>query len=125
MTQFFIPDIEPERAEEVYAAFAAGIHKPVPAVHERIETIAFRHDGVNWTAQVGHQLHGERIQNRRRQGKSVEVRTPVYDDAMVLAIFSGDPYIVFTNAGPGGSRSDWINPFMAGRPSTATRFAQP
>jgi hypothetical protein len=57
------------------------------------------------------------------RGKPVYLETPVSDPATVLAIFPGDPFLVVTDKGVAGVRSEWENPFMAGMPSSVARFA--
>jgi len=118
---FFIPDIEPGNAEEVYADFAGWCGVPVPALAERVYSITFGHEGEEWTATVGHTLVGRTLPLGR--GKKYQPPQPRHDPATVLAIFPGSPWYVVTDhilRGDVGSR--FANPFMCGRGDVA-RFA--
>lgn len=121
---FFVPNIPQERQEEAYAD-AAGLCGMIPLqLGERIYSINFLHDGVQWTATVGENLRGVRHKITRSRGKTVEHRIPVSDSAMVIAIFPGIPYKVVTNAIPFGTIiSYWVNPFLAGTPSSVVHFS--
>jgi hypothetical protein len=114
---FFVPDSKPGNDEEAYEELAAMCNRGVPARDARIYSITYAHDGTEWTATVGEQLHGIRRRTVRSRGRRVEREQPVSDSATVLAIFAGVPYVVVTNAGLTASvRSTWVNPFMAGIP---------
>lgn len=105
------------------AAFAG--RAPLP-IEERIYEIQWSHDGEEWTATVGASLRGTRTQTRRINGERREVTDRLSDAARVLAIFSGVPYVVVTDARPlGHGRSRWSNPFMAGDPGLVRRFDPP
>lgn len=118
---FFIPNVDEAKVEEAYAIMAKYCGRPMPSVGERIYSITFKHDGVDWTATVGETLKGIKyVMNRGR-----ETRQPHSDQATVIAIFPGTPYVVFTSKGPtfGADRSTWENPFWAGEPRTIRRFS--
>jgi len=122
--RFFVPQAAEGEAEQVYGQLAQLCRRPVPALPERVCSITYMHDGDYWTATVGEQLRGSRTRQRQRRGRKVPVTTPLADEATVLAIFAGDPYLVVTNARPlGGARSAWVNPFMAGRPESVQHFS--
>jgi hypothetical protein len=92
----------------------------------RIYSIHFNHDGEEWIATVGEQLRGTRTRTRRRGGRNVDVTNELRDPATVLAIFSGTPFFVVTNARPiTGLVSAWVNPFMAGQPNSVSYFDPP
>jgi hypothetical protein len=58
-----------------------------------------------------------------RRGQRQEVTKRLPDDAMILAIFDPEPYLVVTDARPITNRpSAWMNPFMAGRPNSVVFF---
>jgi hypothetical protein len=114
--KFYIPGVEDDAAEERYAECAMLCGVAVPAVGERIESITFVHHGETWTATVGETLKGERVQTRQRNRRSAEIRTPLRDSATVLAIFSGEPYKILTDARPLTTlSSQWANPFDMGQ----------
>jgi hypothetical protein len=121
--KFFLPGISSEAQEERYKQFAESCKLHVPKIEDRIYSIIYYHDGVEWTATVGEQLRGVKSKVTRRKGKQIENKEYYYDQATVLAIYPGNPYIVFTN-----SRIDlniisaWENPFMAGTPKSVKRF---
>jgi hypothetical protein len=97
----------------------------VPEAGERIYSIEFGHDGVEWVATVGEKLLGTARRVTRRGGKKSEQIRPVSDTAIVLAIFAGVPFMVVTNSGiTAGLRSAFVNPFMAGQPKSVTHFAE-
>jgi hypothetical protein len=121
---FFVPAATPENQESVYADFAKLTRSAVPPVVRRIYSITYNHDGEEWTATVGQNLTGVRRKTSRVKGVKVEREQRLSDPALVLAIFSGDPFFVVTNhrlVGNVGSR--WENPFMAGRPTSVTYFS--
>lgn len=121
--KFFVPHAVEGKDEELYEQLAKLAGRPVPSAAERIASIRWMHDGDEWTAVVGAQLRGTRTRMRTRQRKRVEVTTPLSDPATVLVIFPGSPWLVVTDAPPiGPSRSRWVNPFMAGVPTSSTRF---
>lgn len=113
---------DPEQAESEYAKLAAWAKRPVPKPGHRIRRIEFVHDGVRWTAEVGQTLVGKTLD---RSGSATGSRRT--DPATVLAIFSGSPYMVVTNARPlpTGIVSHWLNPFMAGQPDSVDHFDPP
>ena len=121
--RFFLPSVAAEKQEEAYAALGKIVGCPVPSHGSRIYSITYRHDGAEWTATVGETLRGHTIADPRARAKKRRIEKPVSDPAVVVAIFSGDPYFVFTDGGRGaGSRSNWENPFMAGRPTSVAYF---
>jgi hypothetical protein len=121
---FFVPAATSENEESVYASFAEMANSPVPSRNERIFSITFLHDGIEWTATVGERLHGVEKKYTRSKGKKIERTKRVSDPALVLAIFRGSPYIVVTNHEIGGNvGSGWVNPFMAGKPKSVTLFS--
>lgn len=121
--RFFVPDANPEEAESVYKGFARWCGVDVAPADRRVASIAFTHDGAEWTATVGEQLRGSITKRRRRKAGTVDVTMPLSDPATVLAIFAGKPYLVVTNARPLSDLvSGWVNPFMAGRAASARYF---
>lgn len=121
---FFVPLVKPEDQEAFYAKLAHLSMCPLPIRAKRIYSIGFRSDCERWTATVGHTLRGVRLRTARRRGARVEVEERLSDPATVLAIFEGSPYMVATdhlilrNVG-----SEWVNPFMAGQPTSISYFA--
>ena len=130
--EFFVPYVEAEQSEQIYATLAELASRTVPPLNARVYSITFHHDGVEWTATVGEQLHGiERRQSRKQRAQSrqtglhCETVRHHSDPAEVLAIFAGVPFIVVTNARIGDGRgSAWVNPFMAGKPNSVSRFRE-
>lgn len=121
--EFFVPKAEPGEQESAYVELAAWAQRQVPPAKDRVYSITFEHDGVEWTATVGERLKGHTIANPRARAKMRRIERPRGDSATVLAIFAGPPYIVVTDGGAitGGSTA-WANPFMAGQPTSATHF---
>lgn len=124
MPRFFVPHTNnPDEADQAYRRLAELAGSPALPLAERIFEITFLHDAVEWTARVGRTLHGSRTVRRRRSGRMVDLVERKHDSATVLAIFPGNPYLVVTDGRPLGTVvSGWVNPFMAGRPLTITRF---
>jgi hypothetical protein len=121
---FFVPAATPETQESVFAEFAKMCGVAVPPVEERVYSIVFTHDGEEWHATVGETMHGTKYTTHRVKGKKVERRQTVSDPALVLAIFPGVPFMVVTNQRIAGNiGSKWVNPFLAGRPESVTRFS--
>ena len=119
---FCVPGVTEDKAEEVFEALAKFAGRPVPPPEERVYRIEWIHDGERWTAEVGRQLHGERIAKvgRKKAGKWVS------DPAKVQAIFASMPWLVVTDARPLGTvRSAWVNPLMAGQPAKVEYFSPP
>jgi hypothetical protein len=123
--QFFIPDVHEHLCEDRLRSLASLACRPVPVRSERVYSITFISNGEKWTATVGKQLQGvrEAIVKPGRNKKPPEHLT---DDALVLAIFPGSPYIVVTNKDMGDIRirSTWENPFFAGQPAGRTNFRE-
>lgn len=120
--QFFLPFVEPHEQEKAYSALAERAGRSIPSNDSRIYSITYRHDGEEWTATVGKQLHGHTIADPRARAKKRRTERPVGDFAIVLAIFPGVPFLVFTDSGNSKrSRSAWKNPFMA-RPTSVKYF---
>ena len=122
--QFFVPASTPESQEEVYAQMAQSYRaEPLPMA-ERIYSISFEHDGDHWTATIGESLRGLRRRTSGRGSQRREIEEKLADPAIVLAIFSGNPYLVLTDGRPVTAKvSAWANPFMAGRPSSVRLFS--
>ena len=110
---FFVPSVEAEKQEEVYATLAKLCNCPVPAQGRRISSITFDHDGVRWNAIVGEKLHGEKKKVSRSKGKKIETILPVFNYSTVVAIFPGKPCFVFIDQSTVGRGIHWANPFMA------------
>ena len=129
MTRFFIPPLaatSPVDPDEAYAELARFAGRPVPPKNQRIASIVFLHDVETWTATVGHPLSGTHLRQRTRRGRRVEIEQRLRDNATVLAIFAGHPYMVVTDARPLGTVvSEWINPFMAEAPQQVVMFDTP
>lgn len=124
--QFFLPPPFHNRSEDNYLKFARWCNCSIPTDDRRVFSITFKHNGVEWTATVGEQLHG----TRRHPVKSKafipppDRLEPLNDPATVLAIFEGNPFFVVTNKGYDPDvRSLWENPFMAGQPESVHYFA--
>ncbi len=108
---FFVPDVKPEDQERAYADLARRCNSNVPEPGRRVFSITYNHDGEEWTATVGKALRG--IKRARH----------LSDPATVRAIFPGDPFFVVTDEGDPRSRgSRWVNPFMAGKPTSIIYF---
>ena len=123
MPRFFIPTQSADAQESVYAQLAKSVSSAPPASGKRIYSIRFRHNGVDWTATVGEILAGTRTKTVGHGISRREVSSPVTDAALVIAIFSGNPFFVFTDSGLAqSSRSGWQNPFMAGIPDAVSYF---
>lgn len=121
---FFVPLVrDSNEAEAAYAQLADSCNVTVPAPHERIYRITFVADGGEWTATVGEKLVGTRAKRQGSGRPAREVKIPLTDEATVLAIFPGTPFLVVTDARPLGDHvSKWVNPFMAGQPRSVTYF---
>jgi hypothetical protein len=115
---FFVPECTESEAEQTYQAFAALCQLPVPPLHERVYSIVFKHDGVEWTATVGKKHRGySTITSGKYKGREQRQE----DDSIVLAIFP-DPscYRVVIERSGG---SDLANPYLAGMPQRVTGFS--
>lgn len=111
---FFIPDVARENQETIYAYFAKKYDLPIPNLSERIYSIVFIHNSEEWTATVGEKLQGIRRKSSQSKGRKIVQTQELVDQAIVLAIFPGKPFQVFTNSGVVENiRSNWANPFMA------------
>lgn len=119
--EFFLPTVEPEKQETAYAALASQMRLELPPPDRRVYSIEFSHDGEEWTATVGDALSGSRRRTSRSRGKKYERTEILSDPATVIAIFSGNPFVVWTNKGL--VRSAWENPFLAGRPNSIRYFS--
>lgn len=124
--KFFVPLVEPDATEAAYADLARLAGRSALPPERRVAAIRFRHDSDDWVAEVGRNLTGVRVQTKRRKTGKVSVSTPLSDAAVVLAIFPGIPFIVVTDARPLTDKgSYWVNPFMAGQPTSVRYFDPP
>ena len=115
MAAFFLPRAsDDEQAERLYEALAefAGCEPAPPG--RRVRSIAFTQDGVQWVAEVGAELSGQRTTQQLRRGELVERTETFSSPARVLAVYPGTPFVVVTDAQPiTGTPSEWANPFSA------------
>jgi hypothetical protein len=123
MAAFFLPratdDEQAERLYEALAEFAAC--EPAPA-GQRVQSIAFTHDGATSVAAVGEELTGRRTTQQLRRGELIERIEELSSPSRVLAIYPGTPFVVVTDAAPiTGAQSEWANPFSA-TPDRVTCF---
>jgi hypothetical protein len=123
MVAFFVPRAsDAEQAERLYDAFAefAGC-EPAPR-GERVQAVAFTQDGVEWVAEVGEELRGERTTRQLRRGELIERTETLTSSSRVLAVYPGTPFTVVTDAQPiTGAPSEWANPFTV-EPGRVTWF---
>ena len=115
---FFVPDIPADDHEASYAYLAGVGHCAVPPIEERIYSITFGRDGIEWTATVGLPMRGVKGEIKSVQGAKVWKETPVSDSTVIAAIFPGDPYVVFHTGGP-----SWENPFYSSNVKSKMRFS--
>jgi hypothetical protein len=128
---FFLPPIAHYNASEQDAAYvliAEKCGRSVPA--QRVYSITFRHHSEYWTATVGEKLTGSKTQQvgptdtTDKTENSIEQATQLSDEATVVAIFPGTPYLVVTDSGIiSGGRTNWENPFYAPMPTSVTYFS--
>jgi hypothetical protein len=126
MVAFFLPRAsDDEQAERLYDALAefAGCEPAPPG--RRVHSIAFSHDGAQWTAEVGEELHGVRTTQQLRRGELIERTEELSSSSRVLAVYAGAPFTVVTDAQPiTGTPSEWANPFTAS-PDEVRYFDRP
>ncbi|HEY2222247.1 hypothetical protein [Actinomycetospora sp.] len=127
MTAFFLPGVEPDRAEARYVELAEMVEAPLVGPADRVLSLRFVQGAEEWTATVGECLSGQLTArtDRRPAGRSSSAASSparrVSDPATVQAIFdTGDAYRVVTDGHPVGEVSDstWDNPFSISRPRT-------
>jgi hypothetical protein len=94
---FFLPYLSPHFKEGSYAHIAEQCERAVPALGDRVYSVSFVRGGTFWIATVGKHLRGRKPMRRKQAGQWRDI----FDSALVLAIFPGDPYIVVTC--PGGN----------------------
>jgi hypothetical protein len=116
---FFVPDIPADDQEAAYVQMAEFGRCAVPPIGERIYSIIFTHDGIEWTATVGRHMQGVRGEWKRSRGQKAWKETPVFDATTIAAIFPGHPYTIFHT----GGRSPWQNPFISSHVKSSTRFS--
>ena len=118
MTQFFVPFVGPEDQEVTYTELAELVGAGVAQPSQRIFSITWKHNGVEWVAKVGEQLRGEAWVTQGRGRNKREVRVAHSSSDTVLAIFEGYPFLI---AHDNNSRQ-WNLPILAGNPHTVVRF---
>jgi len=120
---FFLPRAsDDEQAERLYDALAefAGC-KPAPP-GQRVQSIAFTHEGAQWVAAVGEELSGRRTTQQLRRGELIERTEELTSASRVLALYPGTSFVVVTDAQPiTGTPSEWANPFTV-QPDRVTLF---
>jgi len=118
--KFFVPGVPAEKTGQQYAVLAEQCGVPVPPPGERIQSITFHHDQVDWVATVGELLQGSDTEPDRH-GRMKDFPATASDPATVRAIFAGDPYMVMTDAKPAGTaESAWENPLPLDGTASAT-----
>jgi hypothetical protein len=111
MTEFTLPATDPARVENLYAAYAEFAGVPVPGPGERIRSIAFKQDGIDWVATIGDHIRGVGTVRRRRNGQMIDVHETYGDTATVQAIFPSERIMIVTDGRPiSDQRSYWVNP---------------
>lgn len=118
MPGFFIPNVEPEKQEDRYQELAKKVGATAADPARRIYSMAWKHDGVVWTATVGEELRGIATIEKGRGRNKTYREVPRYTNDMVWAIFAGVPFLI---AHDGASRV-WNWPIMAGEPSQVVYF---
>lgn len=123
MVAFFLPRAsDDEQAERLYDALAEFAGCEPPPRGERVHSIAFTQDGVQWVAEVGAELSGQRTTQQLRRGELIERTEHLSSSTRVLAVYPGKPFVVVTDAQPvTGTPSEWANPFLA-QPDRVTYF---
>jgi hypothetical protein len=120
MPAFFIPEVEPEKYEEVYQDLANACGWVAPPVGDRVYSITFSSKGETWTATVGEKLKGTKVITKGRGRTRREFTAPLSNESTVIAIFPGVPFHVWHN----GASRVWANPFLAGDPMSVTKFSK-
>ena len=124
MTGFFVPGLEPDRAETRWLELAELVAAPAVGPADRVVSVRFVRGAEEWTATVGECLSGRLAArtDRRHARRSSTARTAptrrVTDPATVQAIFdTGDRYLVVTDVHPVGDVRDstWENPVPIAR----------
>lgn len=119
MTEFFVPGVEPDRAEARYVELAEMVDATVLRSADRVLSVRFVRGAEEWTATVGECLSGqlaartERRPARRASSQRSAPTRQVSDPATVQAIFDmGDSYLLLTDGHPVGEirGSTWDNP---------------
>lgn len=122
--EFFVPGCEASEWEDKYTHLAKLCNAAVAPIGKRIYSITYENRGEEWIATVGEQLKGSKPSRRRAKRGEYVPPEPVSDSAVVWAIFEGIPYTVVTNANfEPGVRSQWENPFLAGKPTKIVYFS--
>lgn len=120
--RFFVSYVDEGHDEDAYETLTRLCGRQPAPRDRRIESIVFEHNAEEWTATVGEELRGTEVTKRRRKAGIVDVMERSSDRASVVAIFAGDPYLVFTNKNIYGIRSIWESLFMVGQPRTISYF---
>lgn len=113
-------------AESDYASLAASVGSPLAALEERIVSMTFMHNSVEWVATVGSKLSGIRWESRRIKGQKREFQKREVGSETVVAIFAGNPYKVWLDTRPLSERSSiWANPIWTTTSPTKVVFHIP
>jgi hypothetical protein len=125
VTAFFVPGVEPDRAEARWLELAGMVEAPVVGSADRVQSVRFLRGAEEWTATVGENLSGQLAAKTERRSlrrvpssRSAAPTRRVTDPATVQAIFDlGDSYVVLTDCHPVGEVSDstWANPIAIPR----------
>lgn len=119
MPNFFVPLLAADEQEQAYQQLAKSVGATPQADPERrIYSMVWKHDLVEWTATVGEELRGigTKKTGRGRTAKTREVPRGTSD--VVLAIFSGSPFMIVHN----DKSRVWNVPIYAGDPTRIVYF---
>ncbi|HEX8643339.1 MAG TPA: hypothetical protein VF702_05430 [Allosphingosinicella sp.] len=119
MSTFFVPGVDAENQERVYEELAALANVATPVRKDRVYSITWRHDGVEWTATVGEQLRGSQTITKGRGRLQRMITIPRSSSDTVLAIFRGLPFVIVHD----NQTRTWNLPIYAGNPSRIVPFS--
>jgi hypothetical protein len=119
VTTFFVPHVQPGDEEPAYAVLAALANVAPPTHKDRVYSITWKHDGIEWTATVGENLKGSQTITKGRGHLQRVITIPHSSSDTVLAVFRGLPFVIVHD---NRSRT-WNLPIYAGKPSRIIPFS--
>jgi hypothetical protein len=122
--EFFMYGTKLHSDETLYAELAARCGHKIPNKQSRVYRIVFQEGQKIWTATVGEQIAATPPDKRKKRTSKKNRYFRLDDSGIVIAIFAGEPYVVYTDLGtPQQRASKQVNMIRVEDPIIIEYFA--